>query len=502
METSMHRTFWGVLAGTIVVRLILAAVIPMTSDEAHFVLWGRYLAGGYFDHPPMIGWILYLMEHISSAPVVLRLPPIVATSVVGYGIYRILRPVNPATAVLTAVLFLISPINILNVIVTTDTPLFLFIFLSGSCFYFAERKGQYLPLYALAGAFLGLAFLSKYLSALLGVAYVVHWMLSPKTTRRTAGITLLFASLMPFVAYNLAWNYFHGWPNIMFNVFNRNRSEGFSVEKILIFFACQAYLMAPVLYYAVKRRKDFRFTDPALRAVLAAFVVPLGIFAVLSTKKVIGLHWPLSYYSFMYLAVGFVLSAGELRRSIRFTAWFTGVHLVLIVSVLSLPVSVLKHNKNFNSVVIGMYPQKLLAALAPYGAEYAFATLSYADSNIIEYHLHRHVAVFGTGSYHARHDDFVTDYNTLAGKNILILRSSTPRVEEYAPYFETVDIRPVTIEGAPFYFVLGRNFNLDTYKARVLSSIRDQFYAIPSWLPYRRSDFLDKYFPPAPASVN
>ncbi|MEI8218306.1 MAG: hypothetical protein WCG51_04585, partial [Elusimicrobiota bacterium] len=351
-------------------------------------------------------------------------------------------------------------------------------------------------------------FLSKYLSALLGIAFVAHWILTPKTKRRTAGLGVLFASLAPFVAFNLAWNYYHGWPNIMFNVFNRNRNEAFSLGKIGIFAACQAYLITPpLLYFLVQRFKDKKRygipenilrswqSFPNIKVFAYLFIVPLTVFAILSAKKVIGLHWPLSYYPFMYILLGAFLSPVELKKSIRFMIYFTGAHLLLIGIVLSLPVSAIKNNKNYTTVIIGLYPQKILAELAPYEKQFSFATPSYADSGLIEFYLHRHVAVFGTGSFHARQDDFVTDFNSLAKTNILILRTSVPQVSEYVPYFETVEIKTVMIENAPFYFVLGRNFKLDEYTARVLTSIRDQFYAIPAWLPYKHSDFLDKYFP-------
>ncbi|MGA2090350.1 MAG: glycosyltransferase family 39 protein [Endomicrobiales bacterium] len=508
MEKMWEKTFWSVLAGTVIVKLILASVIPLTSDEAHFVLWGRYLSLGYFDHPPMIGWILHCMERISSAPVVLRLPAILFTTFIGYGISRVGRYFNPVVALMCGTLFLVSPFNVLDVIVTTDTPLLLFVFISGVCYFNAQKNDQKLSYYAISGIFLGLAFLSKYLSALLGFAYVIHWIISTKTKQRTLGICVLFACLMPFVSFNLIWNYYHGWPNIMFNVFNRNRSETFSWGKIATFIACQAYLITPpVLYYIFKRVKeanhsrDFSAVQrlwhdfPAFNVFIITFIVPLGIFGILSTKKVIGLHWPLSYYPFLYIVVGMLLSAQELKKSIVFMSYFTGAHLLIVAIILSLPLSVIKNNKNYTTIIIGMHPQKVLSALAPYGNEFSFATPSYADSGIIEFYLHRHVAVFGTGSFHARQDDFVTDFNTLSGKNILILRTSPPQVSEYAPYFQTLEINTVMIDNAPFYLVLGRNFNVEEYKTRVLSSIRDQFYRIPSWLPYKHSDFLDKYFP-------
>ena len=69
-------------------------------------------------------------------------------------------------------LYLLAPISWLNVLITTDTPLMLWSFLSVWALVEAERSNR-ASLYALSGLLLGAAFLSKYFSALLGVAYLV-----------------------------------------------------------------------------------------------------------------------------------------------------------------------------------------------------------------------------------------------------------------------------------------------------------------------------------------
>ena len=46
----------------------------MTGDEAYFVLWGRHPDLGFYDHPPMVGWLLALILRWSDAEWALRLP--------------------------------------------------------------------------------------------------------------------------------------------------------------------------------------------------------------------------------------------------------------------------------------------------------------------------------------------------------------------------------------------------------------------------------------------
>ena len=42
----------------LLLRAIMAAQLPLSADEAYYWLWSLYPAAGYFDHPPMIAWLI------------------------------------------------------------------------------------------------------------------------------------------------------------------------------------------------------------------------------------------------------------------------------------------------------------------------------------------------------------------------------------------------------------------------------------------------------------
>ena len=42
------------LAGLTLLRLVVAAILPLAPDEAYYWAWSRDLQGGYLDHPPMV----------------------------------------------------------------------------------------------------------------------------------------------------------------------------------------------------------------------------------------------------------------------------------------------------------------------------------------------------------------------------------------------------------------------------------------------------------------
>src|SRR3990172_11597576 len=139
-------------------KLWLATVFPFTGDEAYFTLWGAVPDLGYYDHPPMIGWLLALLLRLSWAEWVLRLPVVLLPLAVAAGVHAALVRRDAEKALLAATASLLVPINVWNVFITTDTPLILFSFFSALAFWQAAGR-QSLSLYALAGALLGLALL-------------------------------------------------------------------------------------------------------------------------------------------------------------------------------------------------------------------------------------------------------------------------------------------------------------------------------------------------------
>ena len=182
----LRAAFYATLLLTLAFKLWLAVALPMTGDEAYFIYWGVYPDYGYYDHPPMIGWILALLLRLSRAEWVLRLPVIVLPALVAFAMLQYLRPADASKAYAAALAFLLLPANVWNVLITTDTPLVLFSFFSALCFAAALRRESQ-ALFAASGAFLGLAFLSKYFAVLLGLAYLAFVLAQPAGRRRSGG---------------------------------------------------------------------------------------------------------------------------------------------------------------------------------------------------------------------------------------------------------------------------------------------------------------------------
>src|SRR5437763_13448803 len=48
------------ISAVVVLRRVAAAFTPLTFDEAYYWTWSKHLAGGYYDHPPMVAVVIRL----------------------------------------------------------------------------------------------------------------------------------------------------------------------------------------------------------------------------------------------------------------------------------------------------------------------------------------------------------------------------------------------------------------------------------------------------------
>ncbi|MBI1942969.1 MAG: glycosyltransferase family 39 protein [Betaproteobacteria bacterium] len=485
--------FYLALAALVAFRLWLAAAAPVTSDEAYFILWGRAPGLGYYDHPPMVGWLLAPLAAISESAWLLRLPAVLAPALVALGVRAALGrwfARDEATASLAGLAVLLVPMNVWNVLITTDTPLVLFSTASTLAFVRGAQRGSS-GWFIAAGVLLGLAFLSKYFAVLLGFAFFVYCL----TRGDLKPFFLVFLGALPFALVNLYWNYEACWCNVMFNAVNRHDDAGLSLRTPLLYAASLAYLAAPLLWYAWREHRRLGWDDPARRALLLAWLVPLAVFAALSPLKRIGLHWLLSFLPALVLSIALAHERRALVPSVRFFAAFAALHVLAIAIAAALPLEAWKSSRLYARLVFPGRVAELLAAAGPELAGRTLAADSYASAALLAYHARRPVPVFGRGTSHARQDDIATDWRAHAGGDLVILRRTPPPPQDYAPYFREIEVRQIALGGGTYHAVLGRGFDYEAYRARVLTEVRDRYYRIPRWLPVGRCYFFERYFP-------
>ena len=494
---------WAGLLALCAFRIWFSAALPMTGDEAYFVLWGEHPAGGYYDHPPMVGWWLTGLLAISRSEWVLRLPSLLLPLVLVWGGWWLVRPYGAERARLAALLVLLQPVNVWNVLITTDTPLILFSLFSMLAYVAAVRsRPQSFPALlwcGLAGALLGLAFLGKYFAALLGMAYLVHTFFIRRDEGRWVGFAALLIAALPAPIYNLWWNSGNCWVNILFNLMNRNDGAELSWQNPALYLVSLLYLATPWVLFELCRQhrylRDAVRRTPGASAVGWLLLVPLLLFALMSLWRQVGLHWMLSFIPLFAVLASIAMPTAILIRLVKWSAVFAALHVLVFAVIMALPIQTWEKTRLYDGIVLTVRADALLEQLQPYAGDYFFAAEGYSPAATLAYNANRPFAVFGEGSRYARQDDFITDWRAQAGRNVLILSKNEPKQDDYAVYFRRVEIREFEVYGARYWIVLGQGFNYPVYHDKVLTRIRDRFYRIPAWLPQRGCGFCERYFP-------
>ena len=238
--------------------------------------------------------------------------------------------------------------------------------------------------------------------------------------------------------------------------------------------------------------------DGAERAALVwLFGVPFALFAVLTLGKTIGLHWLASFVvpAVLWFALRRAGCDQRMTGALRFLGWFAAFHYLLIATLLALPTETFRAWKSYPSLVMTVHGAELAQALAAYGPDVTFASNGYSAAVTMSYSVGRRFIVFGPGSSHARHDDILTDFRELAGRDIVIVRKDNFKPGEFEPYFDRVTYRSVTLRGARFDLIEGHGLRYETYRDAVLEKVRQHYYQLPSWLPRGQCYFCDRYCP-------
>src|SRR5258705_1451697 len=164
-------------------RLVAAAVTPLTFDEAYYWMWSKNLAGGYYDHPPVVALVIRAGTLIAGdAELGVRLVSILLALPMSFAIYRTAEILFGGTRVAASAAILLNATLLAAVgtlIVTPDAPLLV----AASFLIFALAKvletGRGVWWLAV-GVAAGAALLSKYTALFFGPAILIWLVAVPK----------------------------------------------------------------------------------------------------------------------------------------------------------------------------------------------------------------------------------------------------------------------------------------------------------------------------------
>lgn len=242
------------------VRLLVAGLAGLTDDEAYYRLWSLKLQAGYYDHAPMVAWVMRAgRELLGDTALGLRLFGPVAGFVGSLALWRTVALIDGRDTATRAVVFFNATLLIGagSVLMTPDTPSVLFwgLTLWGLAELSASKNPSW---WLLVGVTAGLGLFSKYSVLFLGLG-IVLWLATVREARvwwRCPRLWIGGAIALALFAPVVAWNADHGWISFV-KQFGRTVPHGMRPEKLFEFLGVQWLLlglpMAPLMVWGMGR---------------------------------------------------------------------------------------------------------------------------------------------------------------------------------------------------------------------------------------------------------
>ena len=355
-----------------VVNAIFNMKFQLHYDEAYYWAWGQNLSLSYYDHPPMVAYLIRLASFLGHSEFIVRLPALFSSVFAVYVIYLLAkRMFGDKTADISLILAFSCPIiQAVAFIMTPDSPLILFWSLTLYCFYIGVFEDRKLYIY-LAGISAGCALLSKYTAILLFPGLFLFLITSPQYRRILASPHIYLAFVLSIVIFSpvIVWNAEHNWVSFIYQLNHGiNTNNDIQVASFFDYLGGQVIMVGPfvflgILYYGIKYfRKNV--SDPKLSFLFWPLAVGFIFFAFCSFTKHMEANWPGPVYISSVILVGYYLAKNNVKWLYRASLVF--ITIVLLVTKFPIKFTPRAFHNKVPGINIFYGNKELLSNVVPY----------------------------------------------------------------------------------------------------------------------------------------
>ena len=279
-------------------KIAIGSIVELDSVETYHWLYAQNPALGYYDHPGMVGWLIWLSTAVfGDSPLAVRLPMFVGGSLAIWFVFLAARRLyDEKTGRLAALLFGVAFGTLkFTTEASPDAPLLLFWVLALWGLSHALTKDG-TRWWLASGVFLGLAMLSKYTAVFLPAGVFLFLVCSSEHRHWLRRKEPYLAAIMALVVFSptIVWNAQHGWQSLVYQSAGRLSTEKEAGPKCALgFLRRQGELMTPFV---------------------ALWVWGMGLVSLAPWRKV---SWPDRFLACIGMPMLLFFGALTLSRSVR-----------------------------------------------------------------------------------------------------------------------------------------------------------------------------------------
>lgn len=327
-NNSYYRPLLFLIFLTTAFRLIYINFIELAPDEAYYWDLSRRLQLSYYDHPPMVMYLIDLSTKVfGNTEFAVRLPSVIISGIVTVLVYLLGKELfDERIGFYSALLINITLIySIGGILATIDTPFAMFWLLALYSGAMALKTGDGKWWY-LKDVALGLGMLSKYVMVLFVPAFLMFILLSKEHRHWLRRKEPYIGSIIAILIFSpvIIWNAQNDWLSFKFQL-----AHGLKVKKkaglsfLMKYIGSQAAVLSPLLFIAciwaiIKgfiiwvRDRDWRYL---FLTCTSSFV--LLFFGYSSIRAKVEGNWPMpAYFAAIIAFVSLYFKSGYPRKRI------------------------------------------------------------------------------------------------------------------------------------------------------------------------------------------
>ena len=291
-----------------ILLIFQAYFTELIGDEAYYWKYSQNLDWGYFDHPPVIAFIIKIGYSIFQNELGVRLLSVIISLLTVATVEKILKPKD--NKLFFAIISSIGLLHFLGFLAIPDSPFLL----ASCCFFLAYRK--YLFATNLKNALIlsltiSFMILSKY-HGLLVVGFTVASNL--KFIKNKYFWIILFASVL-IITPHAIWQINNGFPSLNYHLYERSKAL-YSINFTLEYLLAQAFIFGPFLsLFLIVAYNKFKAKTSFQKTIKWNILLTYVFFLIMTFKGRVEAHWTImTLLPSVYIVYNYLNSSHKAKK--------------------------------------------------------------------------------------------------------------------------------------------------------------------------------------------